>query len=266
MRKYITMAIRNKDGSVYKLSSPNPLVKDQNKWDIKKEKVVLHNCIWENITISDDGVVHEHSSDFGKLGKITNAWMKLDDAEDVVVVPAPNAETVVVDYIEKPIFEENQEVIKSTQPVIVEKPLLANANKEKLVPVIKEEKPVFTVPRLKNKVLMHCLPAHTVSRQTSFYEETFFRIKYGEKFIFEAVLIDGSDLEIVFWSTDPDQRVTNHSVVYPFSWVVWHEYYKKENRVPFDEYRWWKVVEIEEKDGGWLYKASISDFQPDFSD
>jgi hypothetical protein len=39
------MVIKNKDGSVYRLSSPNPLVKNQEKWE--KNNIILHNLNWE---------------------------------------------------------------------------------------------------------------------------------------------------------------------------------------------------------------------------
>lgn len=45
------MVIKNKDGSVYKLNSPNKLVNNQIKFD---ENIKLHNLKWNPITLKDD--------------------------------------------------------------------------------------------------------------------------------------------------------------------------------------------------------------------
>ena len=43
------MAIKNKDGSVYKLKSPNPIMKSQDVWN----NFTLHNMIFEQTTEED---------------------------------------------------------------------------------------------------------------------------------------------------------------------------------------------------------------------
>lgn len=48
------MAIKRKDGSVYKLQGPNPLMQDQSFWD--GEKSVVHNFSFKEIVTSDDNL------------------------------------------------------------------------------------------------------------------------------------------------------------------------------------------------------------------
>lgn len=45
------MPLKNKDGSVYKLSKPNPVGKDQRWWD--PDKVVFYNFKWPVITFAE---------------------------------------------------------------------------------------------------------------------------------------------------------------------------------------------------------------------
>src|SRR5690606_28113589 len=62
---HIDMAIRNKDGSIYKLKSPNNLVKFQEEIDLKKLK--FHNFNWGEVHSSDNISVVKKESDFGKI-------------------------------------------------------------------------------------------------------------------------------------------------------------------------------------------------------
>jgi hypothetical protein len=45
------MPIRNKDGTEYRLKSPNPLVKQQERWG---DNIVLHNLKWESVMLPDE--------------------------------------------------------------------------------------------------------------------------------------------------------------------------------------------------------------------
>ena len=55
------MAITDKDGKVYKLQGPNPLMKDQDKWDMND--IVLHNFKWGSEVIEDTKKAHKFLSD-----------------------------------------------------------------------------------------------------------------------------------------------------------------------------------------------------------
>lgn len=46
------MPIKNKDGSFYQLSRPNPLMREQNFWD--DSKVVLYNFKWKSIVVPSE--------------------------------------------------------------------------------------------------------------------------------------------------------------------------------------------------------------------
>jgi hypothetical protein len=72
--------------------------------------------------------------------------------------------------------------------------------------------------------------------------------KYGTKFIFDAVIIAQSDLEIQFWCM---RELTKDSIIL-----------KKDQQ---GGERWWRISETESKSGGHLCKGTISDLNPDFS-
>ena len=55
------MALRNKDGSIYKLQKPNPMMKYQNIWD--NEKLILHNMKWISEKAEDKTEVEPIKSD-----------------------------------------------------------------------------------------------------------------------------------------------------------------------------------------------------------
>lgn len=215
---HIDMAIRNKDGSIYKLKSPNNLVKFQEEIDLKKLK--FHNFNWGEVHSSDNISVVKKESDFGKIK----------------IKPEPATEVVDL-YPQKnfPEFMEKQE--ESAE-----------------------------IPHLKVKTMFHCLPAIETNYTHDIYEDSWSRIQYGEKFIFPGVMISNNDLQIEFWTTDPRQQVTEQSVIYPFASEIWDQNTKRYHRVPFTEYRWWKINSIYERDGGYIFYAVPSDIQPDFSD
>ena len=46
------MGIKDKDGNVYKLRGPNPIMNKQDQWD--KSKIKLINAKWEDIIFEDE--------------------------------------------------------------------------------------------------------------------------------------------------------------------------------------------------------------------
>jgi hypothetical protein len=95
----------------------------------------------------------------------------------------------------------------------------------------------------------YCAPAVGIKKFTDdLYGNTYDTVEYGEKFIFDAIVIDLSDFELQFWCVKP---VTTKSVIY------------KKNKQGGE--RWWKITEVEPKMDGWLAKAITSDLNPDFS-
>jgi len=87
------MAIRDKDGKVYKLQGPNPLMKNQEKWDMND--IVLHNFKWGSETIKDTNKAHKFLSD-----------LNIKEDSNIAVMPATEAPTYVeLDESPEPIVE-----------------------------------------------------------------------------------------------------------------------------------------------------------------
>lgn len=223
------MTIKKKDGNVYLLEGPNKLLKEQQKIDLSK--CVFHNFDWDEITSK-----RIQESKPIKVNKTT------------VPIPPP-PENVFVQPLEK---------INITKELKEEK--IKEAIKEE-----KEEEVEFKLPLLKIKVLMHCLPAILVNKKDSFYGDSWQTIKYGNKFIFPSVIISNNDLQMEFWTSDPKEQISEKSIIFPFSYEIYNQDTNSYDRVPFDEYRWWKVTKKEEKQGGYLFTTMPSQDQPDFS-
>ena len=124
----------------------------------------------------------------------------------------------------------------------------------------------FEFPHIKYRVLCHCLPARAESISDPLYGDTWTRVKYGAKFVFPCVVVSSSDLSFEFWTSDPKDKVSEKSVIYPFSYEVYNSETSSYDKVPYDDYRWWRVSSKESREGGWSITANPSDFQPDFSD
>lgn len=168
-------------------------------------------------------------------------------------------------------------VCKKSPVQIVQEKIIEN-NLEKLDPEIDFEKIEKKVdieeknnnqnfPILKVKVLMHCLPAVMKNHKDSFYGENWQTFSYGKKFIMPSVVLSNNDLQLEFWTSDPEDKILEKSIVYPFSYEIYNQNTNSYDRVPFDEYRWWKIVSKESKEsGGYLFTAIPSEDHPDFSD
>ena len=100
------MAIKNKDGSAYKLSTPNPLTKDQDLESLKNNEIVLHNFKWEESNVDD---IPEMASVLKK------------DVEEQA-----KAEEKVEEKVEEP-----EEIIE-VKTISVEKPVVTEESKYKV--------------------------------------------------------------------------------------------------------------------------------------
>ncbi len=107
---------------------------------------------------------------------------------------------------------------------------------------------------LKNIVRVHCLPARIETEKDELYDEEREVLTYGEKFSFEAIMIERTDFFIKLWT---QTILTKQSIIYPSAFV--------KGDIKFGDYRWWKVMEIEEKSGGYIATSIPSELQPDFS-
>lgn len=222
------MAIFNKDGKVYILEGPNPLVKKQATWD--PSKLVFHNFEWSE-TVSKGHYRTERT----KRAAVVKS--------ESPVAPAPIAEQKTVSSHEQDSHQEN-----------------TNKSHDE------ETKSDFDLPHIKHKVLSYCLPANVQRKTDKFYGESWMKVTYGKKIIFPSVMTEVTDFGIEFWTSDPNDQITEKSIVYPFVYEVYNSETGSYDRVPYDEYRWWKISEKKKmEEGGWLFKAEPSDVQPDFS-
>ena len=215
------MAIKDKEGKVYKLRGPNPIMKDQKKWDMKKLEFI--NMGWSNEVVVDErNPIKKFKTDFNVV----------DIGQELGLVSNEEAATVV-----KP-----QEFIDDIQePVVVEEP--------------KEDQVVLNVdPQLakmikERGVEYYCAPVVGKKQHVDdLYDESYYTMQYGDKFVFDAVIVEESDLELQFWCVRP---MTVESIVF--------------RKLKMKGQRWWRIKHIGPKTGGFLCRAITSDTNPDFS-
>jgi len=237
------MAIFTKDGKVYVVEGPNPLVERQISWD--PSRLVFHNFEWDEIS---------QEASRSKRPRIPKRAEEVRVPVSVATMDFParemNETETSPELNSSPGRETNEESVDNEPPLREEN---------------EDDRP-FDLPYIKYKVLCHCLPARLEQRKDSLYGESWGRVKYGTKFVFPCVVTASSDLSLEFWTSDPRSQITERSIVYPFTYEVHNRETDSYDRVPYDDYRWWRVSSKEEKEGGWLFRANPSDFQPDFSD
>jgi hypothetical protein len=216
------MTLIKKDGTVYVLEGPNPLVKTQQEFD--SNNMIFHNFSWDDITM--------------KISRAT------------ATVKKPKAEPPKEEHRPEPI-------IPPKEPEIEEK-VISDSKSE-------EDERTFDLPYIKYKVLSYCLPAKIERKTDDLYGDSWTRVKYGNKIVFPSIMLESNDFSIEFWTSDPNSQITEKSIIYPFAYEVHNSSTDSYDKVPYDEYRWWKVDHKEQKEGGWLFRAIPSETQPDFS-
>lgn len=174
------MPIRRKDGTIYSLQCPNPLMKEQKSWE---EKYIVHNFAQEEFLV----------------------------ANEAKIIP-----------LETP----PQEIPKAEPKV---------EPKVELKPEVPESVP---------KILVHCLPAKTHEYFDPLYGETKKIVEYGNKFIFEAIVLGQTDLRLHLWTTNP---VSKDSILYVHKSASW-----------------WRVMETEARSGGYVLDTMVSQLKPSF--
>lgn len=220
------MAIFNKDGKVYVLEGPNPLVEKQVKWE--PSQLIFHNFKWDEVITKGS---------------------RIKKPANVQAEPPPPTRT--------------PESVQIPVPVPVVRP---EENKIES-PLADEPKRDFDLPHIKHKVLSYCLPAKVERKTDKLYGESWMKVSYGKKIVFPSVMTEVTDFGIEFWTSDPNEQITEKSIIYPFVYEVHNPQTESYDRVPYDEYRWWKVSEKKKiNEGGWLFRAVPSDTQPDFSE
>lgn len=188
------MALYNKDGTLYKLKSPNPVMKTQETWLEYK----VHNMEWKDEKIEDTSQVEPISSDF----QVKNTFIQdLDEAKEEIKV------------VEKPIEKEKEYSIVDRTPVVK----------------VDEKRQQELAHDEIEKTFIHCLPAKIRQRQDDLYGETYSTIQYEKPTSFEGVILKQEDFTIQIW-TDVN-KIEIGSILYPKSnFKRWWKVQSKEEK------------------------------------
>jgi hypothetical protein len=219
------MAIKNKDGSVYKLVGPNPIIQHQDNWDISQVRLI--NMRFGSEVIKDkNNPVEKFKSDFNVLNISEKLNLKTNDT----YIPTKD----FIEEIKQPEIVE-QPVEQPTEPIVEQQPVKQPVQLEALFK--------------KDGVKFFCAPAiGTLTHVDSLYGSTYNTTQYGDKFIFEAIVVDQSDLQLQIWSL---RDITINSIIHL--------------KVKEGAERWWRINQKLPKTGGYLLTAISSDSCPDFS-
>ncbi len=222
----MNMVIKDKKGKVYKLRGPNPIMKDQKKWDMAKLQFI--NMGWKNEVVVDErNPIQKFKTDFNVV----------DIGQELGLMPNEEAATVVkpqefIDDIQETVVVEEPKEESKEEPVVL------NVDSQ-LAKLIKER-----------GVEYYCAPVVGKKEHVdALYDTSYYTMQYGEKFVFDAIIVEESDLTLQFWCVRP---VIIDSIVF-------------RKIVKSLGERWWRVKEVEPKTGGYLCRAITSDTNPDFS-
>lgn len=216
------MVIKNKDGSEYKLRFPNPLMKAQDLW----EPFEVHNMNFEELIIETKNVENKNKSNKLNIGK-TSVFEK-------------NKEPDIININEKlnQYSQENTEIITPISSVLL------NNTEEDII------RPTEINDKLKNynKTIFHCLPAIVKNIHDDLYQDKVIKISYGKKFTFESIVIEESDMEMIFWTHL--KNIGKFSIIYPQNF----------------QKRWWKIDNIKLAPEGFFLRCLPSDEHPVFTE
>jgi hypothetical protein len=175
------MTLRNKDGSVYKLSGPNPIMKSQEIWD----KYVIHNMEWQPEKSEDKTQVNPFESNY----QVRDTFLsELDKAKPEIKIVETKSEIKNTEVKSEATFERTAVVHPDTQE--------------------KEE-----VDDQIEKIFIHVLPAKIKKKTDSLYGDSYQTIQYGNPTSFEGVMLRQEDLVIEVW-TDVS-TINTGSILYP---------------------------------------------------
>lgn len=199
------MAIRDRNGAIYKLRGPNKLMENQQLWDQQHVRII--NMNFDRITIVDQNNPHR---EFIESYDVVDIGEELGLVDNSVTISAQK----FIDEINEPV-----------QKHIIDRP-------KRMLD--------------RNSIKIWCVPVVWKKTVDSLYGDVRTTKRYGNKFVFDGVVVMDTDLAMRFWS---ETEIPKESVVFPQD----------------GQKRCWKVDEIEEKTGGYLMTTSISDVNPDFS-
>lgn len=214
------MVIKNKNGSEYKLRGPNPIMKEQDIWaDFQLHNMQFHEEIRENSTNKQK--VSKKIS-LGQTVVVKNEEAPVQPIK--VEVPEPTPQPTVIKYD-----------IPKIEPTPIPE-----------TEVIYRPKSISDKLQSYNKDILHCLPAKTKTITDSLYEEKTIKVTYGNQFLFEAIIIEETDFELLFWSHL--EIIQKYSIIYP----------RNKNK------RWWKAESVKNAPEGYFINCRPSDIQPSF--
>jgi len=169
------MTLRNKDGSIYKLQGPNPMMKNQDLWP----GFVAHNMEWSEEKIFDQNKKNEQK-------------------------PQEKKETII-DELEKTKTQE-QEIANQEEILEIE---------TKIDPIIKIKEKIKSSNEKSEirKTYIHILPALNKEKIDDLYGDVYNTIQYGESTSLEGVILKQSDLYFEIWTDVPN--ITIGSILYP---------------------------------------------------
>lgn len=156
------MPILDKNGNVFKLRGPNPMLEEQDRWDNSKLKFINMNFKEEVVR---DKKRHP---------------MRYEEPKKV-----PEPKMTIVQQVEA--------IPELQLPEIMQDIVTLEPEPEPPVP-IQEPRP----ERKTNKVL--CLPVYEVQRKDDLYGGEFTEKKYGMKFSFDALIVEEEDLYVLLFT------------------------------------------------------------------
>jgi hypothetical protein len=204
------MAVYKKDGTIYKLNGPNQIMFSQENWSCFTTynlKNISNFKIESDIPHVIIGSKKEPSQRKDIISPIVENEIKVENVVDKESIPV-----------------ENKSIIK--EPVVIEKE--------------KNEFDGF------DKTIIYCALAKRVEIKDDLYGETKLKIKFIEKFTFEAIVLSKNDFTFIFWTRI--DKLTVNSVLYPQD----------------DSKRWWEIKEIDSVPGGYKIACVITRNTPSF--
>lgn len=179
------MAIQDKNGKIYKLQGPNPIMQTQELWDNKQITLININC-------------QEHTASDPKRNRTIEKLCPQKPPVQTHVVEPPIETTQLL--VEPPTSE--QELI-TPAPV---NDSLSYTNEQ-------SQPPIYTREDIKKKIdFFHCLPIETKTIKDALSGQSMTINTYGKKFSFEGIIVEEEDLYLIFWTT---KELALYSVVYP---------------------------------------------------
>lgn len=172
------MALKNRDGTAYRLAGPIPFMREQAMW----ENYQLHNFRFKGVTVEDKGPLQIAQE--ARLGFVEEL-ADLTRADEEFV-----AEPVVDVKLEEP--------LPPVAETKVQQPPTAVSSMLKHSP---------------NKVTVYCLPGTMKKMKDDLYGEVRSQVVYGDPFVFEGVVLYGDDTSLSLWC--PTDQIGKGSILYP---------------------------------------------------